>query len=96
MGLALVGSAVTSISTLNEILVFHLSLAAGLYALTNYTGKIWALDVMVLAEALLDVNDGAARAGLDWNATRLGLLPAALATCGCAMGDGPRPLHHRI
>ena len=49
-------------------MVFDLSLATGLYALTNYVGKIWALDVVVSAEALLDVSDGAARAGLDWNA----------------------------
>ena len=41
----------TSINTLNEILVFDLSLATGLYALTNYAGKIWALDVVVSAEA---------------------------------------------
>ena len=38
---------------LNEILVFDLSLATGLYALTNYVGKIWALDVVVSAEAFL-------------------------------------------
>ena len=55
-------------NTLNEVLVFDLSLVTSLYALTNYVGKIWALDVVVLAEALLDVSDGAARAGLDWNA----------------------------
>ena len=67
-------------------------MATSLYALTNYVGKIWALDVVVSAEALLDVSDGAARAELDWNATRLGLLSAAYATCRCAMGDGPRPL----
>ena len=30
----------TSINTLNEILVFDLSLATGLYALTNYTGTV--------------------------------------------------------
>ena len=40
-------------NTLNEILVFDLSLATGLYALTNYAGKIWALDVVVLAEAFV-------------------------------------------
>ena len=38
---------------LNEILVFDLSLATGLYALTNYTGKIWALDVVVSAKAFV-------------------------------------------
>ena len=40
-------------NTLNEILVFDLSLATGLYALTNYAGKIWALDVVVSAEAFV-------------------------------------------
>ena len=30
--------------------------------------QLWALDVVVSAEALLDVSEGAARAGLDWNA----------------------------
>ena len=40
-------------NTFNEILVFDLSLATGLYALTNYAGKIWALDVVVSAEAFL-------------------------------------------
>ena len=40
-------------NTLNEILVFDLSLATGLYALTNYVGKIWALDVVVSAEAFV-------------------------------------------
>ena len=54
MGLALVGIRGYFINnTLNEILVFDLSLATGLYALTNYTGKIWALDVVVSAEAFL-------------------------------------------
>ena len=36
---------------LNEILVFDLSLATGLYALTNYARKIWALDIVVSVEA---------------------------------------------
>ena len=40
-------------NTLNEILVFDLSLATGLYALTNYAGKIWARDVVVSAEAFM-------------------------------------------
>ena len=78
-------------NTLNEILVFDLSLPTGLYALTNYAGKIWALDVVVSAEAFV-TSATEWRAVLDWNATRLGLLPAAYATCRCAMGDGPRPL----
>ena len=34
-------------------MVFDLSLATGLYALTNYVGKIWALDVVVSAEAFV-------------------------------------------
>ena len=40
-------------NTFNEILVFDLSLATGLYALTNYAGKIWALDVVVSTEAFV-------------------------------------------
>ena len=43
----------TSINRLNEILVFDLSPATGLNALTNYSGKIWALDVVVSAEAFV-------------------------------------------
>ena len=40
MGLALVGvRGYFKINTLNEILVFDLSLATGLYALTNYAGN---------------------------------------------------------
>src|SRR3954470_14980751 len=41
------------LNTLNEIWVFDLSLATGLYALTNYAGKIWALDVVVSAETFM-------------------------------------------
>ena len=69
-----------------------LSLATGLYALTNYAGKIWALDVVVSAEAFVTL--ATERRAPDWTGTpaRLGLLPVALATCRCAMGDGPRPL----
>ena len=79
-------------NTLNEILVFDLSLATGLYALTNYVGKIWALDVVVSAEAFL--TSATERRVPNWTGTPawLGLLPGALATCRCAMGDGPRPL----
>ena len=52
VGLALVGvRRLLHNNMLNEILVFDLSLATGLYALTNYVGKIWALDVVVSAEA---------------------------------------------
>ena len=84
-------------NTLNEFLVFDLSLAIWSIRTNHLRGSSYGYpDVVVSAEALFDVSDGAARAGLDWNATRLGLLPAALATCRCAMGDGPRPLRHRI
>ena len=40
-------------NTLNEILIFDLSLATGLYALTNYAGTVMALDVVVSAEAFV-------------------------------------------
>ena len=39
-----------------------------LYALTATWDKLWATGVVVSAEAFRDVSDGAARAGLDWNA----------------------------
>ena len=69
-------------NTLNKILVFDLSLATGLYALTNYVGKIWALGVVVSAEALRDASDGAARAGLDCvNATSF-VMEVARSTSG--------------
>ena len=73
-------------------MVFGLSLATGLYALTNYVGKIWALDVVVSVEAFLTL--ATERRAPDWTGTpaRLGLLPAAHTTCRCAKGDGPRPL----
>ena len=50
---------------LNEILVFDLSLATGLYALTNYVGTIMGTRRRGISRSLLDVSDGAARAGLD-------------------------------
>ena len=56
----------------------------GLYTLAIYAGVVMGIPASWYAEALFDVSDGAARAGLDWNATRLGLLPAALATYRCA------------
>ena len=68
----------------------------GLYAVTNYAGTVMGTRRRGISRSLRDVSDRAARAGLDWNATRLGLLPATYATCRCAMGDGPRPLRHRI
>ena len=54
---------------LNEILVFDLSLATGLYALTNYAGKIWALDVVVSAEAF--VMSATERRAPDWTVSLL-------------------------
>ena len=69
VGLALVGVRGYFIITLNEILVFDLSLATGLYALTNYTGKIWALDVVVSAEAFL--TSATERRAPDWNVSLL-------------------------
>ena len=54
---------------LNEILVFDLSLATGLYALTNYAGKIWALDVVVSAKAFL--TSATERRTPDWNVSLL-------------------------
>ena len=54
---------------LNDILVFDLSLATCLYALTNYEGKIWALDVVVLAEAF--VTSAIERRTPDWNVSLL-------------------------
>ena len=53
-------------NTLNEILAIDLSLATGLYALTNYAGKIWALDVVVSAEAF--VTSATERRAPDWTA----------------------------
>ena len=55
---------------LNEILVFDLSLTTGLYALTNYVGKIWALDVVVSAEALQ--TSATERRAPNWTGTPLG------------------------
>ena len=52
----------------NEILVFHLSLATSLYALTIYAGIVMGTRRRGISRSLRDVSDGAARAGLDWNA----------------------------
>ena len=65
MGLALVGVRGYFTNTLNEILVFDLSLATGLYALTNYAGTVMGTRRRGISRSLLDVSDGAARAGLD-------------------------------
>ena len=53
---------------LNDILVFDLSPATGLYTLTNYAGTVMGTRRRGISRSLLDVSDGAARAGLDWNA----------------------------
>ena len=50
-------------------MVFDLSLATGLYALTNYAGKIWALDVVVSAEDFL--TSVTKRRALDWTVSLL-------------------------
>ena len=50
-------------------MVFDLSLATGLYALTNYAGKIWALDVVVSAEAF--VTSATKWRVPDWNISLL-------------------------
>ena len=52
-------------NTLNEILVFDLSLATGLYALTNYAGTIMGTRRCGISRSLRDVSDWTARAGLD-------------------------------
>ena len=49
--------------------VFDLSLATGLYALTNYAGKIWALDVVVSAEAFVTL--ATERRAPDWTVSLL-------------------------
>ena len=70
MGLALVGiRRLLHNNTLNEILVFDPSLATGLYALTNYTGQIWALNVVVSAEAF--VTSATERRAPDWSVSPL-------------------------
>ena len=53
---------------LNEILVFDLSLGTGLYALTIYAGTVMGTRRRGISRSLRDVSNGAARAGLDWNA----------------------------
>ena len=58
-----------SINTLNKIWVFDLSLATGLYALTNYVGKIRAVDVVVSAVAF--VTSATERRALDWTVSLL-------------------------
>lgn len=50
-------SADTSINTLNEILVFDLSLATGIYALANYVGTVMGTRHRGISRSLLDVSD---------------------------------------
>ena len=56
VGLALVGVR-GYLNTLNEILVFNLSLATGLYALTNYAGTVMGTQRRGISRSLLDVSD---------------------------------------
>ena len=44
-------------NTLNEILIFDLSLATGLYALTNYAGTVMGTRRRGISRSLLDVSD---------------------------------------
>ena len=44
-------------NTLNEILVFDLSLATGLYALTNYAGTVMGTRRCGISRSLRDVSD---------------------------------------
>ena len=44
-------------NTLNEILVFDLSLATGLYALTNYAGTVMGTRRRGISRSLRDISD---------------------------------------
>ena len=57
VGMALVGVRGYFNNTLNEILVFDLSLATGLYALTNYAGTVMGTRRRGISRSLLDVSD---------------------------------------
>ena len=58
VGLALVGvRGDFKVNTLNEILVFDLSLATGLYALTNYAGTVMGTRRRGISRSLRDVSD---------------------------------------
>ena len=87
---------VTSINTLNEMLVFDLSLAIWFIRNNQLRGKDMGTRRRGISRSLRDVSDLAARAGLERKPALvlrgLVLLPAAHATCRCAQGDGPRPL----
>ena len=52
-------------NTLNEILVFDLSLATGLYALTIYAGTVMGTRRRGISRIPRDVSDRTASAGLD-------------------------------
>ena len=45
------------LNTLNKILVFDLSLATGLYALTNYAGTVMGTRCRGISRSLRDVSD---------------------------------------
>ena len=55
----------TSINKLNEILVFDLSLATGLYALTNYVGTVMGTRRRDISRSLRQRLSGARRIGLE-------------------------------
>ena len=57
MGLALVGDRGYFNNTLNEILVFDLSLATGLYTLTIYAGTVMGTRRRGISRILHDVSD---------------------------------------
>ena len=57
MGLALVGVRGYIINTLNEILVFDLSLATSLYGLTIYVGTVMGTRRRGISRSLRDVSD---------------------------------------
>ena len=57
VGLALVGECLLHNNMLNEILVFDLSLATSLYALTNYAGTVMGTQRRGISRSLRDVSD---------------------------------------
>ena len=65
MGLGLFGVR-RILNMLNEILVFDLSLATSLYALTIYTGTVMGTHVVVSAEA--SVTSASERRAPGWTA----------------------------
>ena len=74
-------SAVISINTLNEILVFDLSLAIWSIRTNQLRGKDMGTRRRGISRSLLDVSDGVARAGLDCvNATSFVMVVARSAS----------------